>query len=169
MTSISVMQKSFLPTFSFHSLVLVFCFLFPVNLSANSDFPGDFSSTINFTTDYVFRGITQNDENPAVQGSIDWEHEKGIYLGIWGSNVDFNDGDQASTEIDGYIGLRKELNGFLTEIGFVYYGYPGASSGLEYDYYEFYGSAGYDFKAFQLTGFLNYSPEFLLFRESLNP
>ncbi|MBW1999239.1 MAG: hypothetical protein JRJ29_14920, partial [Deltaproteobacteria bacterium] len=41
-----------------------------------------------FTTDYVFRGVSQTDGDPAVQGSFEYSHPTGFYLGLWGSNVD---------------------------------------------------------------------------------
>ena len=49
------------------------------------------SANVTFTTDYVFRGISQTDEKFAVQGGFDWSSEPtGIYAGAWASNVDFN-------------------------------------------------------------------------------
>jgi uncharacterized protein (TIGR02001 family) len=33
--------------------------------------PKNFSATVAFATDYVFRGISQTDNKPAVQGSFD--------------------------------------------------------------------------------------------------
>ena len=50
--------------------------------------PKNFSATVTFATDYVFRGVSQTDNKPAVQGSFDYKHPSGAYLGIWGSNVD---------------------------------------------------------------------------------
>ncbi len=65
------------------------------------------SASAAFTTDYVFRGISQTDQNPAVQASLDASY--GIfYIGMWGSNVDFGAGpagqDIANVEIDYYAG-----------------------------------------------------------------
>src|SRR3546814_1978703 len=55
---------------------------------AESPIPGTFAANVALGTDYVFRGISQTDEEPTVQGGFDWSHDSGIYLGIWGSNVD---------------------------------------------------------------------------------
>ena len=46
-----------------------------------------------------------------IKGSFDWAHEKGYYLGVWGSNVDFGEGGAlagqgASTEFDFYAGVN---------------------------------------------------------------
>ncbi len=61
----------------------------------------DVSANVGFVSEYSFRGIAQSDEHPALQGGFDVSHSSGLYAGIWGSNVDFNDGDQASVEVDG--------------------------------------------------------------------
>src|SRR4051812_17245106 len=53
--------------------------------------PGKFTGTAAVATDYIFRGISQTDEKAAIQGSIEWHHDMGIFLGVWGSNVDFGD------------------------------------------------------------------------------
>ena len=45
--------------------------------------PGSFSGTFGLFSDYRLRGITQNDEDLALQGSLDWNHEMGYYFGAW--------------------------------------------------------------------------------------
>jgi len=71
--------------------------------------------TATFTTDYIFRGISNTNQNPAVQASLDATY--GIfYAGIWGSNVDFGGSvppgpvgiDLATVEIDYYAGITPE-------------------------------------------------------------
>ncbi|WP_292773230.1 TorF family putative porin, partial [Methylophaga sp. UBA5100] len=42
-------------------------------------------------SDYIFRGISQTDNNPTIQGGIDYGHASGLYVGTWASNVDFDD------------------------------------------------------------------------------
>jgi uncharacterized protein (TIGR02001 family) len=84
------------------------------------------SANLTFTTDYVFRGISQNDEKFAVQGGFDFEHEEtGIYVGTWASNVAAGDG---TVELDGYVGWTKSFGEFGLDIGYIHYNYPGASS-----------------------------------------
>ncbi len=78
---------------------------------AEDSIPGEFSTTIGFVSEYSFRGIAQSDERPALQGSIDWSHDSGFYAGVWGTNVDFNDGDEAQLETDLYAGYSGDLNG----------------------------------------------------------
>lgn len=119
-----------------------------------------FSGNAGIVTDYVFRGISQSDEGPAVQGGFDVGHASGLYAGIWGSNVDFNDEDEASVEIDYYLGYSGEVSGFNYDVGALYYSYPGADSDLDYDFWEIAGAVGYDFDVAALSGSINYSPDF---------
>lgn len=123
---------------------------------------GDFnvSANVGFVTDYVFRGISQSDENFAVQGGFDVGHTTGLYAGIWGSNVDFNDGDEANIEIDLYAGYANEIAGINYDVGAIYYAYPGADSALDYDFYEVSLALGYDFDVASASASVNYSPEF---------
>lgn len=123
---------------------------------------GDFalSANVGMVTDYVYRGITQSDEGPAVQGGFDVDHSSGLYAGIWGSNVDFNDGDEAHVETDFYIGYASEFQGFSYDLGAIYYAYPGADSDLDYDFFEVAAALGYDFDFMALSGAINYSPEY---------
>lgn len=133
---------------------------FPVNAEDYS-IPGEFSGNVGFVSDYVFRGITQSDENPALQGGFDYEHDMGVYLGVWGSSVDFNDNSEASFEVDFYGGYRGEVDGFSYDLGAIYYVYPGADSALDYDYYELMASLGYDFEVASAGASVNYSRNIL--------
>lgn len=117
------------------------------------------SANIGFVTEYSFRGLAQSDEGPAVQGGFDLSHTSGLYAGIWGSNVDFNDGDEATVEIDLYVGYAGEYRSVSYDLGVLYYTYPGADSDLDYDYWEFAASLGYDFEVIALTASYSYSPE----------
>jgi len=116
------------------------------------------------TTDYVFRGISQTNQGPAVQASLDASY--GIfYLGAWGSNVDFGAGpfgqDIANIEIDYYAGITPEWLGISFDIGGIYYTYPGAfDPGTELDYFELKTAASYTFGESFTVGVSNYwSPE----------
>jgi len=118
------------------------------------------SGNLTFTTDYVFRGVSQTDEAAAIQGGFDYEHGNGLHAGVWGSNVDFNDTRDGSMELDIYAGFGNEVGAFSYDVGGIYYMYPGAESELDYDFWEAYVSAGYDFDAFAVSASINYSPEF---------
>jgi uncharacterized protein (TIGR02001 family) len=127
-------------------------------------FPGAFSANVNWATDYVFRGVSQTNEHGALQGGIDWAYELSPYfaplIGSWGSNVDFQDGDDAQLEIDIYGGFTGAVEDFSYGALGVYYEYPGAKN--EYDYWEFGPNLGYDFGFLALTTQYLWSPDFFL-------
>ncbi|HEX8470966.1 MAG TPA: TorF family putative porin [Brevundimonas sp.] len=85
------------------------------------------------TSDYVFRGFSQTDENPAVQGGFDIT-KGSFYVGAWASNVDFNDSTDA--EVDLYGGYRTEVSGFAVDVGLIGYGYVSSPEGSNYPYLE---------------------------------
>jgi uncharacterized protein (TIGR02001 family) len=121
----------------------------------------NFSANVSFTTNYIFRGETQTNDNPAIQGGLDWNYDS-FYLGVWGSNVDFQSGD--SVEIDYYGGIAGEINSFAYDLGLFYYTYPGANDdGFEFDYFEFIPSISYTFDTPyepSVYAHLGYSPEY---------
>jgi uncharacterized protein (TIGR02001 family) len=90
----------------------------------------EFSANVSFTTDYVFRGISQTLNDPAIQGSIDATY-KIFYIGMWGSNVDFGAGDPADLEIDYYAGITPSWQGFDFDFGVIFYTYPSTPSGYD--------------------------------------
>lgn len=42
-----------------------------------------FSANVTLTSDYAYRGISQTDERPAIQGGFDFKHDSGFYAGTW--------------------------------------------------------------------------------------
>jgi len=126
-------------------------------------FGGELSGNVGFFTDYIYRGVTQTNNEAAIQGGIDYAHGSGFYIGAWGSNVDFVDGDQASVEVDIYAGFSNSLDSIPElsyDVGFLYYWYPGATANLDYDFWEVYFGLGYDFDVAAASFGFAYSPEF---------
>ncbi len=96
---------------------------------------------------YIFRGLTQTNHKPALQGGVDLTHSSGFYLGAWASNIswltDGNDGasiknydasyteskyykDGGSLELDLYGGFKHTFgSGLGIDIGALQYYYPG--------------------------------------------
>lgn len=99
-----------------------------------------------------------------MQGSIDYslslDEASSFYAGVWGSNVDFNDGDEANIELDWYAGLKHTVDHWTLDGNFTYYSYPGADSDLNYDYWEATAKVGYDFEVVNIAGSVSYSPDF---------
>lgn len=103
-------------------------------------------------SDYVWRGFSQTDGGPAIQGTLEYEHESGFYVGTFASNVDFDEDvkDPARIEVDVYGGLRGETEfGLGWDIGVLRYIYP--DSTVSYDYNDYNLALSYDFLSFEFS------------------
>lgn len=78
------------------------------------------SGNVGVVSEYMFRGISQG-TGAAVQGGIDYAHDSGFYVGLWGSNIDWGPG---TVETDVYAGFSGEAGGFSYDFGATYYYYP---------------------------------------------
>ena len=97
----------------------------------------ELSGNVTLGSDYVYRGISQTDEEPTIQGGFDATSESGLYAGIWASNVAFD----GSIEIDYYVGFSQETDVFTYDIGFIHYNYPNQPQGqADSNFNEVYGS-----------------------------
>ena len=91
------------------------------------------SANVGLASEYVFRGVSQSAENPAIQGGLDvaW---RWLYAGVWASNLDFGGRangrgvlkDVANIEIDTYAGIKHSLGRLDLDIGVIRYNYPNA-------------------------------------------
>jgi uncharacterized protein (TIGR02001 family) len=131
---------------------------------AKSDFTT--SGSVGLFSQYIFRGLTQTDRDPALQGNFDINHSSGLYLGMWGSNVSWlrdqygvgqqNATDQTyyksggSLEIDIYGGFKSEIGktGLGIDLGALQYYYPGTERGRDQGWAkanttEVYGALSY--------------------------
>ena len=88
------------------------------------------SANVSFASDYVWRGMTQSD-GPAIQGGFDFEAESGFYAGIWGSNVNFNNG--AGSELDLYLGYGFEVGSVGVDVGYISYEYIDSTPDATFD------------------------------------
>ncbi|MGE0282205.1 MAG: TorF family putative porin [Rhodospirillaceae bacterium] len=122
--------------------------------------PGSFTANAAITSDYVFRGISQSNNNVAIQGGLDWDTGAGFHFGAWASSLNFKDNSEASAEVDLYGGYAGKIGEKLSyDVGFIYYWYPGAAGDLNYDLWEVYGKAAYDFGVAAVNFGVNYSPD----------
>jgi len=104
--------------------------------------PWSFSANIGVVSNYLWRGLTQTDNQPAVQGGLDVAHASGFHAGTWVSNVDFGP-DGANYEWDLYLGYDFTLpnEDFKLGLSTLYYAYPDSKDDI--DFWEVGLSGGY--------------------------
>ena len=106
----------------------------------------DMSYNAAVTTDYRFRGISQSAKDPALQGGADFSDKSGVYLGIWGSTIDFGSGPpdpKADLEVDLYGGYKFKGAGIDWDLGLIHYAYPGSEGSLKLPFTELYVGGTY--------------------------
>ena len=113
---------------------------------------------LGLTSDYVFRGISQTDRDPALQGGFDYAFgDSGFYIGTWGSNVDFQDRDGPDIEIDFYGGFSHDFNDKwnidLSAIRYTYYGERDVYGSIDYN--EFVGKLAWNGMLTFTVGYAN--------------
>lgn len=111
--------------------------------------------SLTLASDYIFRGLTQTNEKPALQGGLEYDDASGVYAGFWGSNInwlsDYSTTDapvSSSVEFDFYVGYRgKFSDDWGYDVGVYTYYYPGdyPSGFTSANTTEIYGALSYKF------------------------
>ena len=115
------------------------------------------TSNVGLFSDYIFRGISQTGQKPALQGGFDYAHSSGFYAGAWGSSISWisdyytatagaGGANNAGLELDTYLGFKSSFAGdFSYDIGYLRYNYPGTyvPGTIKADTDEIYGLIGY--------------------------
>ncbi len=127
--------------------------------------PSPITANVTVVNDYRYRGISQSNFKPAIQGGFDYAHESGFYIGNWNSSIswisDSLPGTSAPLEMDFYGGFKKELlgPGFASDFGVLQYYYPTANftGSVNPNTTEIYAAQNFTFGP--VTGFVkvNYS------------
>ncbi len=112
----------------------------PAAEAAAEEETSNLSWNLAVTSDYVFRGITQSNYDPAVQGGLDYAFgDSGLYVGAWASNIDFNDPDGPDVELDAYVGystdMSEDWNLDVHAVRYIYLGERDAYGSLDYNEY----------------------------------
>lgn len=123
----------------------------------DTSLPGEFSGNVALTSNYIYRGVTQSNDGPAISGGFDYEQDI-FYAGVWGSSVEW---DGTSLEVDYYVGATPSYKNFNFDIGLIYYTYPDAPSDPEQNFVEIYGGVSTTIEELVEVGAsLAISPEF---------
>ncbi len=118
--------------------------------------PHTFTGNVGLFSQYVFRGISQTNEDIALQGGFDYSHASGFYIGTWGSNISWLTDSSAVTgynssslELDVYGGYRGAFgdSGVTYDVGLLQYIYPGdrVAGAVKADTLEAYVAVGWKF------------------------
>lgn len=120
--------------------------------------PHTVTGNVAFATQYVFRGLSQTNGKPALQGGLDYAHTSGFYTGTWLSNISWftdqnagtkaapvaltspgdvgapytaNRSNSAKLEWDVYGGFKNSFaDGWTYDVGGIYSCYPGTYDNL---------------------------------------
>ena len=141
--------------------------------------PCKHSANVAIASEYVFRGISQTKEGPAIQGGYDLTCGM-FYAGVWASNLDWGgtglfglpgDSAVANIEMDWYAGIKPVTGKITWDFGVIYYSYPnsaklglnsvGAVTNRDYNYVEVKAGASTEpWKDGTLGVTVFYSPEY---------
>lgn len=118
---------------------------------------GETSFYVGAVSDYVWRGVSQSDENPSAYLGVDYT-KGSLYLGAWAGTVDWAlPTENVSLETDLYASYKPSLGPVALEFGVLGYLYPEAS---ELNVWEGKAAATFAAKSgVSVTGALYYSPE----------
>jgi len=103
----------------------------------------DLTGNIGLSNNYLWRGVTQNADEAAITGGIDYSHASGAYAGTWASNL-----ADGAYELDLYFGYGGEAGSIAYDVGFIQYMYPLDTSATGIDFSEIY--AGVDVAGFEI-------------------
>jgi len=85
------------------------------------------------TTDYVWRGTTQTQGDPAVQAGFKASADNGLYGAVWGSNVEFAPETRASSELDVTVGWSGNVaEDWALDVNLTHYRYPSTTVDLNW-------------------------------------
>ena len=129
--------------------------------------PGPLTANVSLTSDYRYRGISQSNLQPAIQGGFDYAHSSGFYIGNWNSSISWisdaasaaGKSTSAPVEMDFYAGFKHEWSkGFTADVGILQYYFPtSGATGFTTNpnTTELYAAQNFTFDS--VTGYLKFS------------
>jgi uncharacterized protein (TIGR02001 family) len=110
------------------------------------------TGNVALVSDYRFRGFSQNNGNPAIQGGFDLNTASGFHIGTWASSIGFTSG---GIETDAYADYGWTLAGLKWDVGLYGYIYSDADF---WNFYEVTGNVSKSFGPLSTTVGFNYAP-----------
>lgn len=91
------------------------------------------SGNATLTSDYVWRGISQTQEDPAAQAGVKVADNSGFYASVWGSTVRSDAAVHANSEFDFTAGWTGPLaEDWALDVNVLHYRYPSTSVDLNW-------------------------------------
>lgn len=133
----------------------------PVEPASSNSIGGESGLTVSgsatLATDYRFRGVSQTDNNGAVQGGFSISHTSGVYVGAWASNLaGWGTFGGSNTELDLYAGFKFPIGEGTLDVGGTWFMYPGGADTT--DFAELYAKLSGTIGPLSLTGSVFYAP-----------
>lgn len=102
----------------------------------------ELSGNVALTSEYIFRGHSLSDDNPALSAGIDFGHDAGWFVGAWASTMDMRSpSGRRDTQLNYYAGYsfgrESRVGGSVSVVG---YSFPGQTGPRDYDYTELLAS-----------------------------
>ena len=94
---------------------------------------GELHGFVTAGTDYVFRGVSQSNEEPALQAGLDYKLASGFFAGVLAARIEYPVTpfvpDPGNTELDAYVGFARPAGrDFAWDVALIHYHYPGAEA-----------------------------------------
>ncbi len=98
----------------------------------------ELSGIATFASQYIYRGQTISDGEPALQLGLDYEYDSGVFGGAWASTIDLQSQfGERDFELDYYLGYQYAPQpSILLALTLLRYTYPGQTGSLRYDHNE---------------------------------
>lgn len=115
------------------ALLCVSCLSYP-RLAVASELSG----IATLASQYIYRGQAVSDGDPAIQLGLDYEHDSGLFAGIWASTIDLKSNfSERDAELDYYVGYHYAPDAPVALTAtLVRYTYPGQTATVDYNYNE---------------------------------
>src|SRR5688572_24888562 len=103
-------------------------------------YAGELNGYLTVASDYVFRGVSQSNEDPTVQAGLDYLHDSGVFAGIFVAHIDYPASpfrpDPGDLEIDAYLGYsHAAARDWTWDVALLHYDFPDSDS-FDYAYQE---------------------------------
>ena len=110
------------------------------------------SATATGVSNYIWRGVSQNNNRATLQGDVTIETQSGFYGSVWASGVNFPDalGKPARQEVDYIAGYKNTIKALQYDMGVTRYSYPNTTA---IDFSEYF----LRLSCHQITAQINYA------------